>query len=92
MQHLLESRKCIHLKLPSDLHADLRVFALKKKISVQAIFEEFAQQLVDGNLQFEKCVDNLCERKRKNLLKKLSTQDNEEIYKYIATQGHDGNE
>lgn len=92
MQHLLESRKCIHLKLPSDLHADLRVFALKKKISVQAIFEELAQQLVDGNLHLEKCVDNLCERKRKNLLKKLSTQDNEEIYKYIATQGHESNE
>jgi hypothetical protein len=92
VQHLLESRKCIHLKLPSDLHADLRVFAFKKKISVQAIFEEFAQQVVSGNLHFEKCVDNLLERKKKKLLKKLSAQDNEEIYKYIATQGDGSNE
>jgi hypothetical protein len=83
---IIDPRKCVHIKLPSELHAELRVFAFKKKLSLQEMFSEFCQLIVDGDQSIHKRMDDLVKRKKESRIKKLTQQDAEDIYDYISRQ------
>lgn len=83
---IIDPRKCVHIKLPSELHAELRVFAFKKKLSLQEMFSEFCQLIVDGDPSIHKRMDDLVKRKKESRIKKLTQQDAEDIYDYISRQ------
>ncbi|NDD93146.1 hypothetical protein EBZ37_13840 [bacterium] len=78
----------MHIKLPSELHAEIRVIGLRKKLSLQEMLSEFCQLMVDGDDYLERRMDDLVKRKKEKRIKKLTTQDAEDIYDYIAKQGH----
>ena len=86
---VIDPRKCVHVKLPSDLHAQMRVFGFNKKLSLQEMFVEFCQLIVDGDQGLHKKMDELVKRKKEKRIKKLTNQDAEDIYDYIANQGKD---
>lgn len=81
---ILDPRKCVHIKIPSELHAEMRVFAFKKKLSLQEMFTEFCQMVVDGDARVHKAMDDLARRKKEKRIKKITKQDTEDIYDYIA--------
>jgi hypothetical protein len=83
---IIDPRKCVHIKLPSELHAELRVFSFKKKLSLQEMFSEFCQLIVDGDPSIHKRMDDLVKRKKESRIKKLTQQDAEDIYDYISRQ------
>lgn len=83
---IIDPRKCVHIKLPSELHAEMRVFAFKKKLSLQEMFSEFCQLIVDGDPSIHKRMDDLVKRKKENRIKKLTQRDAEDIYDYISRQ------
>lgn len=83
---IVDPRKCVHIKLPSELHAELRVFGFKKKLSLQEMISEFCQLLVDGDPIIHKRMDDLAKRKKEKRIKKLTNQDAEDIYDFIAQQ------
>lgn len=83
---IIDPRKCVHIKLPSELHAEMRVFAFKKKLSLQEMFSEFCQLVVDGDPSIHKRMDDLVKRKKENRVKKLTQQDSDDIYEYISRQ------
>lgn len=86
---VIDPRKCVHIKLPSDLHAQMRIFGFSKKLSLQEMVSEFCQLIVDGDQSIHKKMDDLAKRKKEKRIKKLTNQDAEDIYDYIATQGRE---
>jgi hypothetical protein len=49
VEFIIEPRRCVHIKMPSELHADFRVFGLRKKLSMQEMFIEFVRLITDGD-------------------------------------------
>lgn len=86
VDHIIDPRKCVHIKLPSELHAQMRVFGFKKKLSLQEMLSEFCQLIADGDPILHKRMDELAKRKKEKRIKKLTNQDAEDIYDYIANQ------
>jgi len=83
---IIDPRKCVHIKLPAELHAEMRVFGLRKKLSLQEMFVEFCQLIVDGDMSIQKKMDDLAKRKKENRIKKLTEKDSNDIYDFIANQ------
>ena len=85
-EFIIDPRKCVHIKLPSELHAEMRVFAFKKNLSLQEMLTEFCQLVVDGDAYIHRRMDDLVKRKKEKRIKKLTMKDSENIYDYIASQ------
>lgn len=85
-EFIIDPRKCVHIKLPSELHAEIRIFAFKKSLSLQEILTEFCQLVVDGDAYTHRRMDDLVKRKKEKRIKKLTMKDSENIYDYIASQ------
>lgn len=60
---MFSHKKCIHVKLNNDTHIALKAILFKKKISMQELFEEFAQQVVSETTSGRKVVDSLYNKK-----------------------------
>lgn len=84
---IIEPRKCVHIKIPSELHAEMRVFAFRKKLSLQEMFTEFCQLIADGDSHLQRKMDDLVKRKKEKKIKQLTSQDADDIYDYIAGSG-----
>ena len=84
---VIDPRKCVHIKLPSELHAQMRIFGFSKKLSLQEMLTEFCQLIVDGDVNLHKRMDDLAKRKKENKIKRITNQDAEDIYDFIASQG-----
>ena len=84
---IIEPRKCVHIKIPSELHAEMRVFAFRKKLSLQEMFTEFCQLIADGDSHLQRKMDDLVKRKKEKKIKQLTNQDADDIYNYIAGGG-----
>ena len=86
-ERIIDPRKCVHIKLPTELHAEMRVIGLRKKLSLQEMLSEFCQLMVDGDDYLERKLNELVKRKKEKKIKKLTIRDAEDIYDYIANQG-----
>jgi len=86
-ERIIDPRKCVHIKLPTELHAEMRVIGLRKKLSLQEMLSEFCQLVVDGDDYLERKLNELVKRKKEKKIKKLTMRDAEDIYDYIANQG-----
>ena len=84
LEHVLTPRRCAHIKMPSELHADFRVFGLRKKLSMQEMFIEFVRLITDGDTVLHNKMDQLVKKKKANRIKKLTKDDAENIYDYIS--------
>ncbi len=71
----LDRRKSVHVKLLSDTHANFRIASFKLKLSMQEMFEEFAQRVIAEDPKVMKILDELSKRKKEKLVKKLSKSD-----------------
>jgi hypothetical protein len=86
VEFIVDPRKCVHVKIPSELHAEMRVFGFQKKLSLQEMIVEFCQLVVDGDSHIQRKLEDLAKRKKEKRIKKLTKQDAEDIYDYIAAQ------
>jgi len=63
-----------------DTHAELRVLAFRKKLSMQSIIEGLVSRLVNGDPALTKIVDKLSEEKGISDLRKVIGTDAESVY------------
>ena len=89
LEHVLTPRRCAHIKMPSELHANMRIVGFQKKLSLQEMFIEFARMLTDGDSYLNKKMDDLARLKKEKKIKKLTAQDSEDIYDFISKNGGD---
>lgn len=78
-----DRRKSIHVKLYTQTHANLRVELMKKKLSMQEVFEDFAQRIVSGDGFAHRVLDTIARNKREKQIKKLSESDVDSLFDAI---------
>ena len=74
------TRKSVHINLMKETHAEFRVLAFRKKLSMQAIIEGLVSQLVNGNPSLNKIVDKIADEKRNEEFRKVVGTDAESVY------------
>ncbi len=82
----LDRRKSVHIKLLSDTHANFRIMSFKLKLSMQEMFEEFAQQVIAEDPKVMKILQECSDRKKEKLVKKLSKSDASTILDIIDSE------
>ncbi len=86
-----DRRKSIHVKLYTETHANFRVELMKKKLSMQEVFEDFAQRVVAGDGFAHRVLDTIARRKRDKEIEKLSESDVESLFDAIEdNRGFEG--
>jgi len=65
MRHdIFESRKCVHIKLPKELHASLREKLFSHNVTMQDLFQDYAEYIVEDN-RSEKNIQKIVSKKLK---------------------------
>ena len=85
-QHDLDLRKSIHIKLLSDTHAGLKIQSCRLKLSMQAIMDELAALVVDGDLYIMRKLEDAARRKRDKETKALYDTDAESLLDIIEDE------
>jgi hypothetical protein len=81
---IVEPRRCVHLKLPAEVHQELRIFAIKNKLSLQEMITEMCRLLIDGDNYLYNRMLFLSKKKKEKQIKKISVKDEEDIYNHIV--------
>ncbi len=78
-----DHRKSIHVKLLTETHAAFRIELIRKKLSMQEVFEDFAQRVVRGDGFAHRVLDTIARKKRERHIERLSDTDAESIFDAI---------
>lgn len=60
---IFQDRKCIHVKLDKDVHAELRARLFRHGLSMQEVFDEFAKLFVIDDIKANRIVEQLIKKK-----------------------------
>jgi len=63
-------RKSVHVALLTDTYKNLRKILLEKDISVQAVFQKFAELIVEDDKRAERIIDEILKDKKEGQIKK----------------------
>ena len=74
------TRKSVHINLMKETHAEFRVLAFRKKLSMQAIVEGLVSRLVNGDPSLNKIIDRMAEEKKREEFRKVIGTDAESVY------------
>ena len=74
------TRKSVHINLMKETHAEFRVLAFRKKLSMQSIVEGLVSRLVNGDPSLNKIVDRMAEEKKQAEFRKVVGTDAESVY------------
>ena len=86
-EDVITDRKCIHVKLLQDTHSNLRIELFKRRLSIQEVFEEFAQRLIAGDPVITDVLDELMENKKTKKLRHFFKADADSIFDAIENAG-----
>ena len=78
-------KKSVHFNLLTETHAEFRVLAFRKKLSMQDIVEGLISRLVNGDPALVKIVDKISVEKRDKELRKVMGTDAESVFDVIQT-------
>jgi hypothetical protein len=91
---VFQDRKCLHIKLKKETHADFKIALFKLGLSMQEVFEEFARQAGDGKGPAIKILNSASKKKLKAILsgkprsrkkEKFGQLDVESLYAVISS-------
>ena len=74
------TRKSVHINLMKETHAEFRVLAFRRKLSMQSIVEGLVSRLVNGDPSLNKIVDRMAEEKKQAEFRKVVGTDAESVY------------
>ncbi len=94
---ILYDRKCIHVKLKKESHLRLREKLFSYELSIQAVFDEFAELIVNEDKRATKIIEDLVIKKAQERLGKahkpipaspgrLAELDHNTLYSMINTE------
>ena len=86
MSREFDLRKGVHVKLLPDTHAGFRMAVMKKGLSMQEVFEEFAQRVISEDRMTQNLLEDLVARKRDKIMEKLTATDAESIFDIIEME------
>ena len=74
------ARKSVHINLMKETHAEFRVLAFRKKLSMQSIVEGLVSRLVNGDPSLNKIIDKMAEERKQEEFRKVIGTDAESVY------------
>jgi hypothetical protein len=97
MRHdLFHDRKSVHIKLTKELHTALRQKLFKYGVTMQDLFHEIAEQVLQENLRSEKLLQRVAKKRLLALVEKSSDRsvkigelDSATIYNLLEGTGPD---
>jgi Tfp pilus assembly ATPase PilU len=81
-----ETKKTIHFTITRESHSKLRIACFNKRLSMQEIFEEISQRIAAESPDMVKLLNDLSQRKREKVIKKLSKTDAESLFNLIEAE------
>ena len=82
----LETKKSVHFTLLKGTHAELRIRLFKHGLSMQEVFEEFAQRISSDTSDTIDFLEEVSLNKKNKELKKFSDSDAESIFSVIENE------
>ena len=79
----LQRRKTIHFTILTESHAALRIACFKNKLSMQEVFEEFAQRIAAEDPDMIAMLDDIAIKKRNKEERKFSETDANSLFDMI---------
>jgi hypothetical protein len=76
-------KKSVHFNLLTETHAEFRVLAFRKKLSMQEIVEGLISRLVNGDPALVKIVEKISSEKGDKELRKVVGTDAESVFDVI---------
>lgn len=76
-------RKGVHVKLMPDTHAEFRILVIRRGLSMQEVFEEFAQRAVTGDRSCIELMDDIVDKKKLKIVSQMIPTDAESIFSAI---------
>ena len=73
-------KKSVHFNLLTETHAEFRVLAFRKKLSMQEIVDGLISRLVNGDPALNRIVDRMAEEKKQIEFRKVVGTDAESVY------------
>lgn len=77
-------KKSVHISLFSKTHIEFKKAVVSRDLSMQEVFEYFAQQFSEGHPALVKIIEDYCTAKRENLLQNLEEKYTENLYEAIG--------
>lgn len=93
MRHdLFQKRKSIHVKLTKESHTALREMLFKHGVTMQDVFQEFAEDILKDEKKAAKMVSRVVEKKllteirrgSRNILHPMGEYDSDTLYNLLA--------
>jgi len=81
-----ETKKTIHFTITRESHSKLRIACFNKRLSMQEIFEEISQRIAAESPDMAKLLDELSQKKKEKVIKKLSKTDAESLFNLIEAE------
>jgi Tfp pilus assembly ATPase PilU len=81
-----ETKKTIHFTITRESHSKLRIACFNKRLSMQEIFEEISQRIAAESPDMVKLLNDLSQKKRDKVIKKLSKTDAESLFNLIEAE------
>ena len=82
----LVKKKSVHFNLLTETHAEFRVLAFRKKLSMQEIAEGLISRLANSDPVLIKIVDQIAKDKYNKELRKVIGTDADSIFEVIENQ------
>ena len=79
-----ETKKTIHFNITRETHSALRIACFKHRLSMQEVFEEVSQRIAADSPDMIQIIEELSQKKRDKIVKKLTETDAESLFNIIA--------
>jgi len=82
-------RESVHVKILKGTKMELRIIGFRRKLTMQEMFEEFAQRIVTGDQFALEILDDIQERKKNKKKRDLNVSDKKALFDIIEDANSD---
>lgn len=76
---LFQSRKCVHIKIPKEVHATLREKMFKHNLTMQELFSDYAETMAEDSMKAERTFERLVSKRIKAMLEDAKANRKKQI-------------
>jgi len=81
-----ETKKTIHFNITRETHSKIRIMCFKNRLSLQEVYEEISQRIASESPEMISFLEDLSQKKRDKIVKKLSETDAESLFNIIEKE------
>jgi len=83
---MITSKKSMHISLKADTHMGFKMQCVKRNLSMQEVFEEFASRVANESNDVLRIMDQLIKDKHIKVVKKYTKTDVDSIFNLLEEE------